>query len=277
MVAECGLRKREREPVCDADRPSDELRQRQSEPGQHHFNRPHGCADRSLQFVGTGSGVPNYGHVYADKQQRGQRHGNVDGQCSHGSAVDHIRGPGIASKISPASNPFSLGHMVGNRGPATTLFIYNRDRLARDQQCRAERPGISIASNNCTSSPTPYGCSIQLTFAPTVAGVNNGSLVISSNDPVTPKLTVALVGTGDSAFAVPVLTSVSTPTVLIGTDTKVEVQGNNFYPESIAYLGGTALTNNFTDNSGLEVTIRASAISRVWVTSQRQKSDARRR
>ena len=172
-------------------------------------------------------------------------------------------GQGIASKISPASNPFSLGHiLVGNRGPATTLFIYNQGQAALViSNVVLNGPAFSIASNNCTSSPTPYGCSIQLTFAPTVAGVNNGSLVISSNDPVTPKLTVALVGTGDSAFAVPVLTSVSTPTVLIGTDTKVEVQGNNFYPESIAYLGGTALTTTFTDNSGLEVTIRASAIT----------------
>jgi hypothetical protein len=172
-------------------------------------------------------------------------------------------GQGIASKISPSSNPFSLGHiLVGNQGPATTLFIYNQGQAPLViSNVVVNGAAFSIASNNCTSAPTPYGCSLQLTCAPIAAGVNNGSLVISSNDPVTPKLTVALVGTGDSTFAVPVLGTVTTPTVLMGTDTKLGVQGSNFYPESIAYLGETALTTTFTDNSGLQVTIPASSIT----------------
>ena len=172
-------------------------------------------------------------------------------------------GQGIAAKISPESNPFSMGHiLVGKRGPATTLFIYDRGQAALAiSSVVLNGAAFSIASNNCTSSPSLYGCSIQLTFAPTTAGVNNGSLVISSNDPVTPKLTVALVGTGDSTYFVPLIASVSTPTVLMGTDTKLTVQGSNFYPESIAYLGGTALSTTFTDNGGLDVTIPSSAIT----------------
>jgi hypothetical protein len=172
-------------------------------------------------------------------------------------------GQGIAAKISPSSNPFSMGHiLVGNRGPATLLFIYNRGQAPLAiSSVVLNGAAFSIASNNCTSAPTPYGCSIQLTFVPTVAGVNNGSLVISSNDPVTPKLTVGLVGTGDSAYSVPLIAGVSTPTVLMGMDTKLTVQGSNFYPESIAHLGATALSTTFTDNNDLEITIPSSAIT----------------
>jgi hypothetical protein len=174
-------------------------------------------------------------------------------------------GQGIAPKIVPSSNPLLFGNLlVGTKGPATYLEISNLGQATLVvNSVKVSGPGFSIASNGCTQVPPSsyYGCLINLVFAPANAGVSKGSLVISSNDPANPRLTVALTGTGDSTYAVPVVTSTSVDTVLIGSGpTQVAVTGSNFYPQSVVQLKGTPLATTFHDNNDLEFTIPATAI-----------------
>jgi DNA-binding beta-propeller fold protein YncE len=105
-------------------------------------------------------------------------------------------------------------------------------------------------------------CTIQLSFAPLTAGALTGSVVISSNDPVNPQLTIGLTGTGDLINGVPSILANSAPTVLLNNGpTTLQLTGTNFYPQSVAQVNGVAQTTTFLDNGDLKVTIAASLLT----------------
>jgi Abnormal spindle-like microcephaly-assoc'd, ASPM-SPD-2-Hydin/Beta-propeller repeat/Protein of unknown function (DUF1573) len=174
-------------------------------------------------------------------------------------------GQGIAPRAVPQSNPFSLGHIVvGTEGPATALIISNLGQAPLVvNKVTLSGPGFSIAANGCGVVVANYGsCYLNLVFAPTTAGASSGSVVISSNDPVNPQLTVALTGVGDSTYGVPIISSIGAGTILIGSGpTTVYVTGSNFYPQSVAQLNGTALSTTFIDNNDLQATIPSAITS----------------
>ena len=175
-------------------------------------------------------------------------------------------GQGIAPKIFVANNPLSLGHfLVGTQSPVTYLWISNQGQATLViSQIAVSGPGFSIVVNPCGQLQAGYGssCGLQLVFAPTIAGPASGSVVITSNDPVNPQLTVTLTGAGDSSNSVPVITSIGTSTILIGSGpTTMSVTGSNFYPQSVVQLNGTALATTFVDNNDLTAVIPATAIT----------------
>lgn len=179
--------------------------------------------------------------------------------------VISFTGQGIAPAIAVASNPFSFGHiLVGTQGPSTSLLVSNQGQATLVvSNISISGAGFSIASNNCAQVSADYSsCIVDVSFAPAVAGTSSGSLVISSNDPVNPRLTLALTGVGDSAYSVPVVSSIGTGTILIGSGpTTITVTGNNFYPQSVVQLNGAALSTSFMDNSHLQTTIPGSSIT----------------
>ena len=175
-------------------------------------------------------------------------------------------GQGIAPKIFVANNPLSLGHfLVGTQSPVTYLWISNQGQATLViSQIAVSGPGFSIVVNPCGQLQAGYGssCGLQLVFAPTIAGPATGSVVITSNDPINPQLTVALTAVGDSSNSVPVINSIGTNTILIGGGpTTMTVTGSNFYPQSVVQLNGTPLATTFVDNSDLTAVIPASAIT----------------
>jgi hypothetical protein len=179
--------------------------------------------------------------------------------------VVSFAGQGIAPKIVASSNPFSFGHLVvGTQGPMLFLGIQNGGQAPLSIGNVSSTGGsFSIVGENCTQPLSSYsGCTIQLSFSPVSAGVLAGSLVISSNDPATPQLTVTLTGTGDSTYGVPSISSNSAPTVLINNAAAtLNLTGTNFYPQSVAQLNGVPQTTAFQDNGDLQVTISATSLT----------------
>jgi hypothetical protein len=186
--------------------------------------------------------------------------------------VFQVSGQGQAPDLEPASNPFSLGHLLeGTQGPADTLFLFNRGNTQLTINSLAiSGSGFSITQNNCSGSVSAgFFCTINLAFSPAASGTFNGSLKIDSNDPVHPQLVVGLTGAGDSAYSVPAISQV------IGTYNQVLLQtmqinngpvnlvlyGNNFYPQSIVQLNGVTQQATFTSNTSMQVTIAASSLT----------------
>jgi hypothetical protein len=59
--------------------------------------------------------------------------------------------------------------------------------------------GQYLESNTCPTTLNPgRNCVITVTFAPTAAGVQNGSTILTDNSPGSPKQTISLSGTGEA-------------------------------------------------------------------------------
>ena len=176
-------------------------------------------------------------------------------------------GQGLAPKIVPASNPMLFDHLLVGTQESEVVTLRNQGQLSLSiSNVSLTGSSFSLVSQNCTqTSVTPnFSCGIKLSFSPVSAGAQTGSLTITSNDPVTPQLVVTLSGTGDTAYAIPSISSISAPTVLINNGPVTEnIVGNNFYPQSVAQLNGVALTTTFVDNAHLQVTIPASSLTSI--------------
>ncbi|MGA2889018.1 MAG: choice-of-anchor D domain-containing protein [Terracidiphilus sp.] len=177
-------------------------------------------------------------------------------------------GQGIAPKIAVGTNPLSFGHLVvGTPAVDNALFVQNQGQAALTVSgVTLSGSSFSIVNNGCTQFAVPsHGlCGIELAFAPAGAGTQNGSLVIASNDPATPQLTVALTGVGDSSYAVPMISSIGAGTVQINNGpATLQVTGSNFYPQSIAQLNGVAQATTFLNNGTLNVTLAASSLTSI--------------
>ena len=109
----------------------------------------------------------------------------------------------------------------------------------------------------------PLGsCYLEVTFSPISAGTISGTLTIVTNDPVTPRYTVNLSGVGLTDYPVPSITSVSPPTIAIGsTSVQLNVDGQNFFPNSVIEVNGTPLTTTYQDSNYLYATLDASTLT----------------
>ena len=174
-------------------------------------------------------------------------------------------GQGIAPKIVASANPVSFGHVLaGTQGFAVAITVTNQGQVPLSiTNVAVSGASFSLISQNCTQLASSIGlCQVQIAFTPNASGPVTGSLTIASNDPVTPQLVVALNGTGDSLYAVPSISNVSAPTVLINNGPVTEtLTGTNFYPGSVAQLNGVPLATTVTGNTGLSAVIPASALT----------------
>jgi len=123
--------------------------------------------------------------------------------------------------------------------------------------------GFAYSQYGCNQPIDQEGsCLLQLTFTPTAAGVLTGQLSIASDDPVTPTVLVALSGTGYSSYPVSTLTTVNPPTLPVGNaSVLLQVSGSNFFPASIVYAGGAALSTNYQNSTALTATLNASQLT----------------
>jgi hypothetical protein len=173
-------------------------------------------------------------------------------------------GQGLAPKIVAGVNPVAFDHLLIGTQESGLLTIRNQGQLPLQvSNVSLTGSSFSLVSQDCTQAIVTYvGCSINLSFSPASAGALTGVLTITSNDPVTPQLVVALTGTGDSAYAIPSISSISAPTALINNGAVTEnLTGVNFYPQSVAQLDGVSLSTTFISNTTLQATIPASSLT----------------
>jgi FtsP/CotA-like multicopper oxidase with cupredoxin domain len=109
--------------------------------------------------------------------------------------------------------------------------------------------GDFAQTNACGPSLAPgANCAITVTFTPTVSGARAASLVIASNDPVTPSLAVPLSGTGFAPAAAVAPATITFAPQLVGTTSGAQVatlsnNGNMPLIVNGIVLGGTNPAN----------------------------------
>ena len=172
-------------------------------------------------------------------------------------------GQGLAPRITTSANPFSAGHyLVGTRAPTISIVISNQGQLPLSvSNVAVSGAGFSLMSEDCTQTSIPFSCTIAVAFTPPGSGALAGTVVIMSNDPQTPRFTVALNGTGDAIYGVPSLSSISATTVPLKTEITETLTGTDFYPQSVVRLNGTSLTTSFLSGTTLKATIPAGALT----------------
>ena len=170
-----------------------------------------------------------------------------------------LLGTGVMAfvSLSPTNLAFTSA-VVGTLTPAqtVTLFVSGSAPLTIS--------GISVTgdftqTNNCpTVVPLGNSCTINVAFSPTAEGDRTGSLTIASNGSGNPH-TVALTGTGLSAFPVPTIATLSPESRAIGSaGTTLTITGSGFFPTSTVRWGGSDRPTTYVNNSTLTATLSAS-------------------
>ena len=175
-------------------------------------------------------------------------------------------GQGEAAKIVAQPASVSFGHLlVGTSSPATTVYLSNQGNAQLSiSAITVNGSGFSlVSSQGCTTLQYPYGaCIVQVQFAPQSASSLTGILAITSNDPVNPTLTIPLTGSGDSTYAVPVISSIGAGTFQINNGPMpVTVAGTGFYPQSVVEVGGVPQTTTYQSGTSLQASIAASSLT----------------
>ena len=186
-------------------------------------------------------------------------------------------GQGIAPKIIQGSSSINFGNVtVGAPALTKGLALQNFGQVPLTiGNVSVLGPGFSLAQNNCTQPVASNGsCNLQLSFAPVASGTQNGSVVISSNDPATPQLTLPLTGFGNAGFGLPIISTLSIETPLLyqprqaiqinpASSMTIEVLGSNFYPQSVIQLDGKPQTTSFYSNGSLGALVRGSDFTNI--------------
>jgi hypothetical protein len=123
------------------------------------------------------------------------------------------------------------------------------------------------AGGNCASSlPAYQSCFISVVFAPTTAGTLNGTLSVSSNDPVHPTISASLTGTAFASYPIATITALMNPSYPINSGTApitMSVFGTNFFPLSVVYINGAAQTTTYQGGTSLTITFNPSLLNTV--------------
>ncbi len=96
----------------------------------------------------------------------------------------------------------------------TVTDIGSANMLMGAPSITGTNPGDFILTSQCPLSPAPVlpnaACMLSVTFMPSYAGIRTANLIIPSNDPVNPTVTIPLTGTG---ALIPLTITASSPTV----------------------------------------------------------------
>jgi hypothetical protein len=184
----------------------------------------------------------------------------------------YFQGQGLASQLSPSSATIDFGHLLVNTtGLVQYLFFSNSGTAPLQISSVALSGDFIMAQNAClgTFQPGDY-CFITVTFSPKAGGVRTGILSIASNDPLHPKATLTLTGVGDTAYPIPLISSLGSPSVQAQNGPMtVTVYGANFYPASVIAINGMAQPTQYFNGQELQATVGAplnNAIGEVSVT-----------
>lgn len=114
-----------------------------------------------------------------------------------------------APNISVSQTSVNFGEVLVGQTQQQTLTISNTGTAALTingvQLASGFNAGFSVAANhNCGTVAPGANCSVPVSFAPNSVGAAQGSVVISSNDPDTSSVTVALSGQGKEDTPPPV-------------------------------------------------------------------------
>ena len=180
--------------------------------------------------------------------------------------VLQFSGQGVAPRLSPSSESVDFGHLLVNTvGVANPLFFQNTGNASLKISSASVNGDFAITQNGCIGTQFPgYFCLISVTFSPTAAGVRTGTLTINSNDPVYPHAGISLVGTGDSVYALPIISSLSTPSAQVNNGpVTFDIYGANFYPASVVEVTGIAQATTYSNEAQLQVTLDAAVSSAI--------------
>ena len=180
--------------------------------------------------------------------------------------VVSFSGQGLAGKLVPRPTPLDFGHLlVGTQGPLTNLMLSNDGTADLAISAVSVSGDYTISANTCTATLAKgWFCSVTLIFAPSVSGTRPGALVIHSNDPQSPQLTVPLAGVGDTQYSTATITSIDPPALQVGAASqKLQITGANFYPASVVNIHGAAQTTTFVSNTSLTATLNAASLTGI--------------
>jgi Protein of unknown function (DUF1573)/Beta-propeller repeat len=190
---------------------------------------------------------------------------NIADNAAISPQTANFAGQGTGPQLVTQPTALFFGHLlVGTQSPNPGLFLNNTGTTAAAiSKISVGGAGYSLAANNCPATLYQQQfCNLQISFSPAAAGTQNGSLVISSNDPVNPMLAVALTGTGDAAYTAPAITSIGSGTVQINNGpASITVRGSNFYPASVVQLNGVTQQSTFVSNGQINVTLAATSLT----------------
>ena len=178
--------------------------------------------------------------------------------------VIQLNGQGVAPKLSPSSGSFNFGDLLVNTvGAGMPIVFSNPGNAALTISSVSANGDFSISQDTCTGTMQQGGfCILTVVFAPTAAGIRTGTLTIVSDDPVYPQAGLSLVGTGDSTYALPLISYLNSPTAQIGNGPiAVYLFGANFYPASTILANGVAQPTTYVNGQELQATLSASVSS----------------
>lgn len=124
---------------------------------------------------------------------------------------------------------------------------------------------VLTPGGTCTSPVSPnQSCLIPIAFAPKTGGNYNGTLSVTTNDPVNPTITASLKGTAFDTYPLATITALLNPSYPANSGTApitMDIFGTNFFPTSVVYINGIAQTTAYQGDSFLTVTFNPSLLS----------------
>jgi len=170
-------------------------------------------------------------------------------------------------QFEPSSETFDP-QFIHITSPVRGIFITNAGRAPLVIDLASSSATGPFAFTNFSSCDQPVfptqSCVLSLTFTPQVAGTATGNLVIASNDPINPTVTIPLSGMGFDAYPISTLTSVVNPDAALGSSSvMVKVFGSNFFPASTVRVNGITQTTTYLSSNFLEAQLDDSLFTTV--------------
>jgi len=184
------------------------------------------------------------------------------------AAVLEVSGSGAVPQIQTDTQSLIFDPQFLNQtSPPQFLFVSNAGLvpLVINLPRTIIQGDFAYTQSGCNTPIQPgANCFFELTFTPRAAGKRSGQLSIVSNDPATPVLVIALSGVGYSAYPVPVLSDVDTPSIAKNpTAVTINVDGANFFPASVARINGVDQTTTYANSTRLSVSISPSNLQNM--------------
>ncbi len=175
----------------------------------------------------------------------------VDGFPSGASCAAFVALPfTVANRPIVSPTPASLGFgagIMGTTSASKTVTLKNTSTVSVNVNSITASGNFAITANTCGSSlGASASCTVNVAFAPEVAGALNGSLAISDSAPDSPQ-TISLSGTGDLPLTIlPPALAFGAETVGSTTAAKIATLTNNT-PSTLSF--SFAASGNYAINS----------------------------
>jgi hypothetical protein len=178
-----------------------------------------------------------------------------------------VAGQGVGPTLTPQFSSVSFGSLlVGTTGAVFPLIVNNTGNAALKITTLSNSGDFTITQTSCTSAtvqPQKF-CAVLMTFSPVAMGNRAGALVINSNDPQNPQMSIGLSGTGLAAYSTPTITALGSPVAPTGTAAvTLQITGSNFFPASVVLINGAPQQTTFSSNSSLSATVSPALLGNI--------------